>query len=191
MEIKITYPLVKRRSRFWKVFCFIYNILFVTCIFVLPLINYLCKGKAWSIIALFSIFAVWRIFIRPGQFEINMTNHTIRSIVYIMILLILIEILISGGWGIFVIPIVCFGGIGLTAILFLSDIEGQKHNSISFIFFLLICFAAGLVGIFLDIVEIKWVYIVLSGVSLAALIILIFVLKTTIIKDFKKKINVK
>lgn len=191
MDVKNIYPHIKLRSRFWKVFCFIYNIVFVLCIFILPLINFLVKGKAWSVVALFSMFAVWRIFITPSQFEINRTDETLKSLIYILILLGLIEVFLVGGWAITVIPIICFVGITIAFILFISDLEGQKHHSLTFIFFLLLCIAAGLVGIFLDSVKEKWVFIVLASVASAALVTTILTLKTTIIEDFKKKISVK
>lgn len=191
MDVKNIYPHIKLRSRFWKVFCFIYNIVFVLCIFILPLINFLVKGKAWSVVALFSMFAVWRIFITPSQFEINRTDETLKSLIYILILLGLIEVFLVGGWAITVIPIICFVGITIAFILFISDLEGQKHHSLTFIFFLLLCIAAGLVGIFLDSVKEKWVFIVLASVAFAALVTTILTLKTTIIEDFKKKISVK
>ena len=191
MDVKNIYPHIKLRSRFWKVFCFIYNIVFVLCIFILPLINFLVKGKAWSVVALFSMFAVWRIFITPSQFEINRTDETLKSLIYILILLGLIEVFLVGGWAITVIPIICFVGITIAFILFISDLEGQKHHGLTFIFFLLLCIAAGLVGIFLDSVKEKWVFIVLASVAFAALVTTILTLKTTIIEDFKKKISVK
>lgn len=191
MDVKIIYPHIKLRSRFWKVFCFIYNIIFLVCIFVLPLVNFLVKGKAWSVIALFSMFAIWRRFIIPSQFEINRTSETIKSLIYILILCTLIEIFIVGGWAITVIPIICFAGIVIAFILFISDLEGQKHHGLTFIFFLLLCFTAGMIGIFSEATEEKWVFIVLASVSFAALATIILVLKRTIIEDFKKKISVK
>ena len=191
MDVKIIYPHIKLRSRFWKVFCFIYNILFVVCIFLLPTINFIVGGKLWSIVALFSLFSIWRIFITPSQFEINRTDETIKALTHILILLGLIEGLLVGGWAITVIPIICFVGIIVAFVLFFSDLEGQKHHSIGFIFFLLLCLAAGIIGIFLEVVKVKWVFIVLAGVALAALVTTVLTLKTTIIEDFKKKICTK
>lgn len=190
MDIKVTYPIGKRKNHFWIIFCRVITILFVVAAFVCVLINLATRVNQWSIVVVLAEYLIWASFISPSLYNLNRTSQLIKLLVWTLILLIGIEVFLYGGWALFVIPIVSFGGLLLIALLFFSDFQRQKHQSIPFLFLIIICLIFGIVGIFASFAEVKWVYIVLASVSLALLIVCIATLKNSIILDLKKKFNI-
>lgn len=191
MEIKLVYPPKKRIHKFWRVFCFIYNIIFVTSLFVCPTVNIIVGGKAWSVIVLFSEYLIWSSFISPSLYDLNRTSQSIKLLLNILILLILIDVLIKTGWGMLVIPIVSFVGLIACVALFFSDFERQKHNAAPFLLFSLLALGAGLFGIFAPSVDVKWNFYVLAGLSFVTIIVSLILLRKTIWLDLKKMFNSK
>ena len=190
MEVKVTYPIGKKKNYFWNMFCKIISILFVVAAFVCVLINLATRGNQWSIVVILGEFLIWASFISPSIYNLNRISQFIKLLIWILILLIGIEIFLYGGWALFVVPIVSFGGLTLIGILFFSDFQRQKSQSISFLFLIIICLIFGFVGIFAPLADQKWVYITLASVSLAWLIVCIATLKNSIILDLKKKFNI-
>jgi len=191
MEIKIIYPIRRRRASFWKFCCKTYTLIFVLSLFICPFINIIVGGKAWSVVVLLSAYTIWSSFISPSLYELNRTSQSIKLFMSILLLLISIDLLITGGWGMFVIPIVSFGELIICSALFFSDFERQKHNAIPFLFVSILAFIAGTVGIFAPFVEIRWVFIVLASISFCVLVCTIILLQKTIILDIKKQLNTK
>ena len=192
MEIKVTYPPRKRRRKFWKVFSFIFNILFVLAIIVLPLMNIWAGGKAWSVVAIFGIYMVWSTFISPSLYELNRTYQTIKQVLNVIIMLILIDLLLTdGGWGLTVIPIVSFGGLILCTIMFFSDFNRQKHNAVPFVLITISAIVAGIVGMFNDAVETKWMFVVLAALGVTVFVISFIFLRKTVFRDLRKQLNTK
>lgn len=192
MEIKLIYPPKKRRRKFWKMFSFIFNISFILAIIVLPVINIFVGGKAWSVIALFSIYMVWSTFISPSLYELNRTYQSIKQVLNILILLLGIDLLLTeGGWGLTVIPIVSFAGLIICSIMFFSDFNRQKHNAVPFVLITVSSIAAGIVGMFNDAVKVKWMFVVLASLGVTAFVVSIIFLRKTIFKDLKKQLNTK
>lgn len=192
MQIKITYPVKKRRRNLWKLFCELYTILFITSIFVCPLVNLVVGGKLWCIVAVMGAYTVWVTFIYPSLFELNRISQFIKFLLCILVEILFIDVFLGlGDWGLFVVPIVSFGGLIIAAILFFSDFERQRHHAIPFILLTIASLAAGIVGICLEVVKIKWVFIVLASVALFFLITSIVTLRVSIIQDLKKKFNTK
>ena len=192
MEIKITYPPKKSTHRFWRMCRLIYNICFIIAIIACPLINLWVGGKLWFIVAIFSAYAVWSLFISPSLYELNRTYVSIKSFLNIIILLILIDVLlVDGKYGLTTIPIVSFAGLIVCSVLFFSDFNRQKHNAVPFIIITILAFAAGLFGMFSDLIETKWMFVVLASLSLVAFVVAIIFLRKTIFIDLKKQLNTK
>ena len=191
MDVKNTYPTGKPKSHFWRVFCQIVTLIFLVSAPISILVNVAVKGPQWSIIVVLAEYSIWASFLAPSPYNLNRISQFIKLLVSILVLLIAVEIFIKGGWGLFVIPIVSWSGLTVIGILFLSDFRRQKHQSIPFLFLIIVCLVFGITGIFASFAETKWVYIVLAGVALAWLIVCIVLLNKTIWTDFKKKINTK
>ena len=191
MEIKITYPPRKRLHQFKNVCRRIYNIIFLLALIVCPLINIWLQGTAWSVIVIFSLYLVWSSFVSPSLYELNRTYQSIKLFLDVLILLILVNVIFSRGWGLTVIPIVAFGGLIICSTLFFSDFQRQKHNAVPFVLVALLCLGAGLFGMFSELVETKWMYVVLASLSLAALVVSLVFLRKTVWQDLKKQLNAK
>ncbi|MBP5092361.1 MAG: hypothetical protein J6328_07435 [Bacilli bacterium] len=191
MDVKNTYPIGKPKSHFWRLFCQILTLLFLISAPICVLVNVFYGSTQWSIIVVLAEYFIWASFLNPAPYNLNLISQFIKLLISILILLIAVEVFIRGGWGLFVIPIVCWGGLIVIGVLFLSDFRRQKHQSIPFLLFILICLAFGISGIFASFAETKWVYIVLASVALAWLIVCIVLLNKTIVSDFKKKINTR
>lgn len=192
MEIKITYPPKKRAHKFWSVFCFIFDICFLITIITCPIVNILVGGKAWSVVAIFSVYIIWSSFISPSLYELNRTYQSIKLFLNILILLIGIDLLLTdGGWGLTVIPIFAFGGLIVCTALFFSDFNKQKHNALPYVLITILAIAAGLVGILNELVTTKWMFIVLASLGLISFIVSIVFLRKTVFQDLKKQLNTK
>lgn len=192
MEIKITYPPRRRAHRFWRVCCKIYNILFVIALFACPLVNIWLGGKLWCIVAIYGAYLIWSSFISPSLYELNRTYQSIKLFLQVLILLIGIDLLLcDGAWGLTVIPIVSFGGLIVCTALFFSDFQRQKHNAVPFVLITILSLAAGLFGMFSDLIETKWTFLVLTFLSLTVLIVSLIFLRKTILYDLKKQLNTK
>ena len=191
MDVKITYPIGKPKSHFWSVFRKIVSLLFLISAPICILVNVFYGTTQWSIIVVLAEYFIWASFLSPSPYNLNRISQFIKLLISILILLIAVEVFIRGGWGLFVIPIVCWGGLIVIGVLFLSDFRRQKHQSIPFLLFIFVCLIFGITGIFASFAEVKWVYIVLASVALAWLIVCIVLLNKTIWEDLKKKINTK
>lgn len=192
MQINITYPPKKRARKFWKMCCFIFNICFVIAIISLPIINIWAGGKPWCVIALFGTYIIWSLLISPSLYELNRTYLSIKTFMDILLLLLGINLLLTdGNWGLFVIPIVSFAGLTICTILFFSDFNRQKHNAVPFVFITILCFVAGMIGMFNDLVTEKWVFVVLASLSLVTFVICTIFLRKSFFKDLKKQLNTK
>jgi len=191
MDVKSTYPTGKPKSHFWRIFCQIVTLIFLVSAPIAIIVNIFVGGPQWSVVVVLAEILIWASFLSPSPYNLNRISQFIKVLVSILILLIAVEVFIKGGWGLFVIPIVSWSGLTVIGILFLSDFRRQKHQSIPFLFIIIVCLVFGITGTFASFAEVKWVYIVLVGVSLAWLIVCIVLLNKTIWTDFKKKINTK
>lgn len=60
--------------------------------------------------------------------EYNRISQVSKLLAYSCILLILINGLLAPGWASFVVPVICFGGLIIVAVLFFTDFEKQRQN---------------------------------------------------------------
>ena len=123
-------------------------------------------------------------------FSIKGEKGFIKGLVYVIIMLTLIHYILAPGWAEIVIPIVCFGGIVLSAILFFTDFERQKHNLLPM---LLLTFASLIASVvFLSAFEEtrNWEMIVMCAVSSTLLIVLAITLGSEFIKELKRRFHI-
>ena len=91
MNPKIIYPVPKRQYRFYKHLRNIARYSFILAGAICLLVNYLVKGKAWSIIVVWSLFATWRLIFSLDLVEFSIYSHAIKVMFYLIVLLILID----------------------------------------------------------------------------------------------------
>lgn len=173
MVIKEVYPELSKQNRAILKIRNIVRYVFVVASIACLVTNYLVKGKPWSIVVVWSIFTAWNMIFSPDRFEFNMINQTVKLVFHVCVLLWLIDIcLVQAGWYKFVIPIVCFGALLLTAVFLFIDVNAQIHNSMPMIW--LIVFSIGFVVFMVVHSEIEWPVIVLGSVAVGILSLSIF-----------------
>lgn len=149
------------------------------------IVNLAVGGPKWSIIAVLSLYITWSLILSPDLVEYNRTSQSIKITLWSCILLTLIDIFIVSGWAIFVVPLVCFGGLLICAILFFTDIETQKHNMLPLILFIFAALIGSSIALYFHHGEGSWPLIVLGSFSLLLLISLIIVLG----QDFRRELQ--
>ena len=191
MQIKNTYPSVKKGKFGRKKLLNILRWPFLLAALGSMIAN-LCIGEPyWFIIVILSLYIVWRLLLSTDLVEYNRISQSIKLVIFSCLMLTLIDILLAPGWAIFVVPIVCFSGLALCAVLFFTDLETQKHNMlplILLIFFSII--ASGICLIFWHEHDF-WPFIVLGGISLVLLISFVIVLGSDFRLEMKRRFHIK
>ena len=191
MKINLTYPTVERgsfiRRRLLKALRWPFIGLGVASIIV-----NLCIGSPWWWpVAILSLFIIWKMVISPDLVEYNRTSQFIKIIVYSCIMLTLIDVLIVPGWASFVVPLVCFGGVVFSGVLFFTDMETQKHNMLPLVLFLVFATIGASVGLSIWHEHDFWPFIVLGATALLLLLSLIIILGGDFLREIKRRFHVK
>lgn len=181
MRIRITYPVENRKKPQraelirWMRYPFFFAAL--ACVIV----NVSVKGKAWSVVALWAMWMVWRDALSTDMVEFNRISQFIKAGEQSCVLLVLIDVLLAPGWAMTVVPIVCFAILIVAGALFYSDLERQKHNMMPMV---TLSFFSLLLSLFLLFVMKKhlWPLIVMASLSFALLTAFVLVLG----KDFSR-----
>lgn len=197
MNINITYPELSKKKATRAKLIRILRLPFVICAIACPIVNIAVGGLAWSIIALFGLNIIWNMVVAIDMIEYNRTSQSIKFITYSTLMLILIDIFLTPTitWGSFVIPIVTFSGLVLSAILFFTDFERQRHNLMPLLLIDIICLVASIIMVLviksesLDIV--LWPYITMGGVSSAILASLLLTMKGGFFGELKRRLHAR
>lgn len=197
MNINITYPELSKKKATRAKLIRILRLPFVICAIACPIVNIAVGGLAWSIIALFGLNTIWNMVVAIDMIEYNRTSQSIKFITYSTLMLILIDIFLTPTitWGSFVIPIVTFSGLVLSAILFFTDFERQRHNLMPLLLIDIICLVASIIMVLviksesLDIV--LWPYITMGGVSSAILASLLLTMKGGFFAELKRRLHAR
>ena len=168
MKIEYTYPQLPKQKRIFLRIRNVMKYLLLIAALACLIVNYFVKGKAWSIVAVWSMWMFWNLILSPDVIELNLISQTVKILFYVCILLWLIDFFLASGWAIFVVPIVAFTGLIMTALFFLIDVNSQIQNSMPMIWLILISLAAVALCYF-QLPEINWPIVVLGGVALAML----------------------
>ena len=138
MNPKIIYPIPIRQSQIYRNLRNFCRILFIVAALVCLLINFLVKGKAWSLIVVWSLFITWRAVFSLKLSEFSVFSHIISLSIYVIILLVLIDRFLISGWAQTVVPIVFFAIILIMMIVYYATYEKKERHivSISFLAFI-------------------------------------------------------
>lgn len=192
MKIEITYPLRKKHKLKRQDIINRIKWPFLLAAYVCPIINICVGGKSWSIIVLWSLWIVWSFFFSPYLVELNRISQLIKLIANASILIVIIDLLLSPvSWAVNIVPIVCFGGLIASGVLFFTDLDRQKQNMMPML--LLIIFSILfpiIVPIFWKQVS-WWALIVMGALAIALLAASFMVLGNDFIREFKKRFHIK
>ena len=191
MNIKLTYPEKNKTKSGRRRLLSILRWPFIVAALACPIVNLAVGGPWWSVIALLSLYTVWKLVFSIDLVEYNRMSQTIKCCVFVCVLLTLIDILLAPGWAAFVVPLVYLGGIVLSAILFYTDFEKQKHNILPLILFTFFGIVGSAVALSIWHEHDFWPYIVSGGTSLALLITIILSMGQDFARELRRRFHVK
>ncbi len=188
MVSDIVYPIPKKIYR--RVAVNVIKWCFIATAYICPIVNLSFGGKPWSLVVLWALWSVWSLAVSRDILEYNRISQSAKSLVYICIMLILIDLCISSGWAGFVVPIVSFGTLIIIGILLFSNLSKQKQNLMPMVWLI----AASLVALaasFIGWPEMNWPIITLGATAGALLVASILILKNDLLRELKKRFHVK
>lgn len=165
---------------------------FLFAAYICPILNLVTGGPAWSVIVVWSLWIVWSFSLSPELVEINRISLFVKLITNSAILLIMIDVLLSPGWAIEVVPIVCFSGLAIAGILFFTDIDRQKQNMMPMLMLIIISIISSISGlIILRQEDSKWALAVMGAFAFALLVAGAAVLGSDFIRDIKRRFHTR
>lgn len=191
MHIKITYPSVEKGRMGRRKLLSILRWPFISAAVASVTANLLIGSPYWFPIVLLSLWGVWKFVFSTSLVEYNRISQFVKLVIYTCALLTLVDIFIISGWARFVVPIVCFSGIILCAVLFFTDIETQKHNIFPLI--LLVIFSVIASGICLIFWHERdfWPFIVLAVIAALILISFIIIIGSDFKLEMQRRFHIK
>ncbi|MDD4125601.1 MAG: DUF6320 domain-containing protein [Eubacteriales bacterium] len=190
MKVNITYPKQTKKKLFLAAFSSIARWIMLAVAYACVITNICIGGKAWSAVALWALWFIWSFVFAPNMVEFNRISQTTKLMVYTCVQLILINNILSPGWAMFVIPIICFAGVFINGVFFLSNIKKQKQNLMPMIWAIAISLIA-VIAAFAGWFDMNWPIIALGSTGFALLVVSVIVLGKGIIIEFVKRFSVK
>ena len=191
MKPKITYPPVEKRKLQRKHFLRVIRWPVLFAIVVSPIVNLVLGGKAWSLVVVLSIYMAWSLVISPDLVEYNRISQPIKTFSFSCCLLVLIDIFLAPGWALTVVPIVCFGGLVVSGILFFTDIDRQKHNLLPMLLLIVLAIIASIVGLSIMRKSTGWQFIAMGATAVTLLVACIITLRSDFIRELKRRFHIK
>lgn len=190
MKAKITYPPAKKIKLQRQDVIHLARWPFMFSAFICAVVNIATGGPAWSIVVLWSLWMVWSFAISPDLVEYNRISLWIRLITSTSILLIIIDLLFPTGWSIEVVANVCFCGLFVAGILFLTDLERQQQNMMPMLQLIAISLLASVIGLAFWHDESRWALVVLGVVAFTLLVICFAALGRGFVREVRKRFHV-
>ena len=119
MKIDITYPRPRRRGVFGSHWRLIAAWACVAAALACGVVN---------LVAAMGLYTAWTLGLSPAMVECNRISQFIKLVVCACVLLALIDALLAPGWSLEVIPLVCSGALGVSLVLFFTDLERQSRT---------------------------------------------------------------
>lgn len=189
MNPKIIYPIPIHEQHFYRIFRKIMMIIFVVSAIVCVIVNILTKGKPWSIIVLWTLFALWQLIFSLTLMEFSIFAHATKSIFFVLVLLWLIDHFLVSGWAATVMPIVAFVSLFVMIIIFYALYSRKEKHLLSVLWLGLISLVLMPFG-FAD-GNINWIPFSFSLASLVIFSILLITDAKNILHELKVRFRAK
>lgn len=191
MHVKQTYPSVKKGSKNRRRMLSILRWPFLFVSIAAIAVNIAVEGPLWGVIAVLTLYVVWRLILSPDLVEYNRMSQSIKIVTWVSILLALIDILLVHSFALFVIPIVCFSGLVVSIVLFFTNIQTQKHNMLPLILFEVVSIIGSTIVLCLWKNVNNWPYIVLLSLSVLSLLSMVIVLGRDFRIEIKRRFHIQ
>ena len=191
MNVKNTYPSIKSNYNKRRKAVIVLKWPFILLAIASIIVNICIGGPCWCIVADFSLYVLWSLFVSPDLVEYNRISQSVKALWDVCILLVLIDIFLANGFALFVVPIVSFGGLAVCITLFYSNIKKQVHNLLPLVNFIFVSILGSVLALYFNHSSGDWPFIVLLGLSVIFLLTLIIVLKEDFKREFQKRLHIK
>lgn len=189
-DMNISYSKMKKGNLFMYHLRRILKWIFILGFIVCPIVNYFVGGPAWSVIVMVSIIFLWTTLLSPSVLEITSIGLVFRTGSFAIILTTLIGLLISPGWLGFVLPIIGFGILALSGILFFSNLHKHRNNIMPLIWEILIALVAFLV-LFFKFDKLNWPTITMGSLAAIMAITGLIAFHKEIWRELRKRFHTK
>jgi hypothetical protein len=189
-DIRIEYSDKKKSSlfMFWfkRLLKWIMALGIVTC----PIVNHLTGGPLWSVVADVAMVFFWIEVLSPDVLENNMLRQVFRLGSFAIIETTLIGIFLSPGWLGFVLPIIGFGILLISVILFVINLDKHRNCIMPLILETLIALVAFIVMVNIT-EQLNWPMITLGAVSSFVAFTGLVIFHKDIWVELRKRLHIK
>jgi membrane protein YdbS with pleckstrin-like domain len=191
MKIKNTYPTAPKQTLQRRKLLNIVRWPFWIAGYGCPVINLIVGGKAWSAVVVIALIMTWKLVLCPDLVEYNRISQFIKLIACSCLLLGAIDLFLASGWAMKVIPLVSFGGLVGSGLMFFTDIQRQKQNMLPMLLLIFCCLVASIVGVSVLGKNSGWELIVMGSVALAQLVAIICTLGGEFLRELRRRFHIK
>ncbi len=190
MDVEIVYPTTtpSQRHRAWLIDWAKWP--FLAAAYTCPILNLALGGPAWSVVVLWGLWMIWSFTFSPALVELNRISQAVKLVVDAVILMVLIELLLTPGWAVEVVPIVSFGALIVVAVLFFTDFRRQRQNMAPMLVLAVLCLVMAVTGLIFWESSTKWSLIVLASLAGALLIATFLVPGASLVREAQKRFHV-
>lgn len=189
-DIRIEYSDKKKSSlfMFWfkRLLKWIMTLGIVTC----PIVNHLTGGPLWSVVADVAMVFFWIEVLSPDVLENNMLRQVFRLGSFAIIETTLIGIFLSPGWLGFVLPIIGFGILLISVLLFVINLDKHRNCIMPLILETLIALVAFIVMVNIT-EQLNWPMITLGAVSSFVAFTGLVIFHKDIWVELRKRLHIK
>lgn len=189
-DIRIEYSDKKKSSlfMFWfkRLLKWIMALGIVTC----PIVNHLTGGPLWSVVADVAMVFFWIEVLSPDVLENNMLRQVFKLGSFAIIETTLIGIFLSPGWLGFVLPIIGFGILLISVILFVINLDKHRNCIMPLILETLIALVAFIVMVNIT-EQLNWPMITLGAVSSFVAFTGLVIFHKDIWVELRKRLHIK
>ena len=189
-DIRIEYSDKKKSSlfMFWfkRLLEWIMALGIVTC----PIVNHLTGGPLWSVVADVAMVVFWIEVLSPDVLENNMLRQVFRLGSFAIIETTLIGIFLSPGWLGFVLPIIGFGILLISVLLFVINLDKHRNCIMPLILETLIALVAFIVMVNIT-EQLNWPMITLGAVSSFVAFTGLVIFHKDIWVELRKRLHIK
>ena len=189
-DIRIEYSDKKKSSlfMFWfkRLLKWIMALGIVTC----PIVNHLTGGPLWSVVADVAMVFFWIEVLSPDVLEINMLRQVFKLGSFAIIETTLIGIFLSPGWLGFVLPIIGFGILLISVLLFVINLDKHRNCIMPLILETLIALVAFIVMVNIT-EQLNWPMITLGAVSSFVAFTGLVIFHKDIWVELRKRLHIK
>lgn len=190
MDLKLTYPPIEKRLVQRKKVLRILRWPMVFAAYASVVVNLVLGGKAWSAVVFMALYMVWKLIFSVDLVEYNRISQLVKSVIYVCILLVLIDVLLAPGWAELVVPLVCLGGIVVSGILFFSDVEKQRQNLFPLLMLCVVSGVAAALALCIGKTSAPWAFAAMGAGALGVLVAIISVLGSAFLRELRCRFHV-